>query len=114
MKRVPELRFKEFSGEWEEKKLGDIGKIIGGGTPETSKSEYWNGDIPWVSSSDIFEENIQHISVTRYINEKAIKNSATKLIPKNSILFVSRVGVGKLAVSKLDLCTSQDFSMSIR
>jgi type I restriction enzyme S subunit len=60
LKRVPELRFKEFSGEWEEKKLGEIGKIIGGGTPETSKPEYWNGDIPWLTPTEIKQKYISN------------------------------------------------------
>ena len=41
---VPKLRFKEFSGEWEEKKLNDIGLIITGSTPSTSVSKYYNGN----------------------------------------------------------------------
>lgn len=109
-KKVPKLRFKEFSGEWEEKKIGNIGSFQGGGTPTTSEEKYWTGDIPWISSSDIIENDIKNINVTRFINESSIKESATKLIPKGSILFVSRVGVGKLAIAYTDLCTSQDFT----
>lgn len=109
-----EIRFKDAIGsdfpEWEKKKLGDIGNFTGGGTPDTSNQEYWIGDIPWVSSSDIFEDSIHKISITRFINEKAIKESATKIIIEPSILLVSRVGVGKLAISHEQICTSQDFS----
>ena len=108
-KLVPELRFKEFSGEWEEKRLGDIGEFKGGGTPSKKVKEYWEGNIPWISSSDIDKNNIHNINISRYITEIALKKSATKLIPKNSILFISRVGVGKLAINKEELCTSQDF-----
>lgn len=108
------LRFKDENGkdypEWEEKKLGDLGEFKGGGTPSTEISEYWDGDIPWISSSDLIENDISNINVTRFITEKAITASATKLIPVNSVLFISRVGVGKLAVSKRIMCTSQDFA----
>ena len=108
------LRFKDENGkdyaDWEEKKLGDLGVFKGGGTPSTEISEYWNGDIPWISSSDLIENDISNINVTRFITEKAISESATKLIPVNSVLFISRVGVGKLAVSKRIMCTSQDFA----
>lgn len=107
---VPRLRFKEFSGEWEEKRLGELGKFIGGGTPSRSKLEYWMGEIPWISSSDVKENDIHAINISEYINEDGIKNSATKLIPKDSVLFVSRVGVGKVAVNREQLCTSQDFT----
>jgi type I restriction enzyme S subunit len=109
-----ELRFKDENGKefpnWENKKLGDLGKIIGGGTPDSNNKGYWQGSIPWISSSDILENNINKILITRYISEKALKESATKLIPKNSILIVSRVGIGKFAIASQDICTSQDFS----
>ena len=108
--KVPELRFGEFSGEWESVKLERLGSFQGGGTPRTTEKEYWIGKIPWISSSDINDDDIKNINVTRYINETAIKESATKLIPKGSVLFVSRVGVGKLAIANVDLCTSQDFA----
>lgn len=107
---MPELRFPEFEGEWEKKKIGDIAKVIGGGTPNTSNEEFWEGDIPWVSSSDINANDIRTINISRYITENALKESATKLVPENSLLIVSRVGVGKLAVSREEICTSQDFS----
>lgn len=111
-KKIPKWRFKEFENDndWVEKTLGDLGQFLGGGTPDRSNSDYWVGNIPWLSSSDIGKDNIHDISITRFINEKAVKESATKIIPKESILFVSRVGVGKLAINKVELCTSQDFT----
>ena len=107
---IPQLRFSEFTEDWREKRLGDIGEYIGGGTPDTSIEEYWQGDIPWISSSDIMDGSINKIDKTRFITEKAIAKSATKLIPKGSVLMVSRVGIGKFAVADEDLCTSQDFT----
>lgn len=113
--KVPKYRFKEFEkdGEWMGKSLGELGEFMGGGTPSKENQSYWQGKIPWISSSDIIDDDIHNISITRYISEEAIKESATKLIPKNSVLFVSRVGVGKLAINKVDLCTSQDFTSFI-
>jgi len=105
----PKLRFPEFLDDWAAKKLGELGTLSGGGTPDKSVAEYWQGDIPWVSSSDIYEDDIYTLSVTRFINEKSISESATKIVPKGSVLFVSRVGTGKLAVNDRDVCTSQDF-----
>ena len=110
------LRFKDDNDngnaypDWEVKKLGELGKFIGGGTPSKSILNYWQGNIPWISSSDISGNDIHHIKITRFINDLSVKESATKLIPKNSVLFISRVGVGKLAINKKDLCTSQDFT----
>ena len=107
---VPKLRFPEFFDNWTVGKLGELGKFIGGGTPDKSVTEYWQGEIPWISSSDIYDDDIHTVSVTRFINKKSISESATKIIPKGSILFVSRVGTGKLAISKKEVCTSQDFT----
>jgi len=107
---VPELRFKEFDGEWTVRKMGELGIFKGGGTPNTHIQEFWEGDIPWISSSDISEDNIHNINIHRFLNRDAINKSATKLIPQNSVLLISRVGVGKLAINKQELCTSQDFS----
>ena len=105
---VPKLRFKEFCGEWEEKRLGDVCTIIGGGTPSTKIHKYWEGDIPWISSSDINNENF-NINISRYITNEALEKSSTKLCPKNTIHLVSRVGVGKVGISDYEICTSQDF-----
>ena len=106
---VPPLRFPEFSGEWDSFKLVELGKFIGGGTPSSSNLSFWTGSIPWISSSDIKEDNINNISISRYITEEAIEKSATKYCPAPVILIVSRVGVGKVALSHTSLCTSQDF-----
>ncbi len=108
------LRFRDEQGnafpEWEEKRLGDLGKFSGGGTPDTMNADYWNGQIPWVSSSDICDGDLSGPIITRWISEAAINGSATKIVPANSVLIVSRVGVGKLTVSRQEICTSQDFS----
>ena len=106
---VPHLRFPEFSGEWDSFKLVELGKFIGGGTPSSSNLSFWTGSVPWISSSDIKEDNINNISISRYITEDAIEKSATKYCPAPVILIVSRVGVGKVALSHTSLCTSQDF-----
>lgn len=105
---IPKLRFPEFSEEWEKKRLGELGTFKGGGTPKTSNDDFWKGSIPWVSSSDISEDNHQVI-ISRYITEEAIKKSATQIVNKGTLLVVSRVGVGKFAIAPTELCTSQDF-----
>lgn len=105
---VPNLRFK-YHTNWHSSYLGEIVDYCGGGTPSTKNKSYWNGNIPWISSSDLYEDDIYKINKTRFITEQAIQNSATKLCPKESICIVSRVGVGKVAVTQQELCTSQDF-----
>lgn len=109
-----QIRFKsddgsEF-GEWEETTLGQTGKFIGGGTPSKENNKFWDGSIPWISSSDLTEESIFKINITRYISSDGLNQSATKLVPANSILIVSRVGVGKVAITPHEICTSQDFT----
>lgn len=109
---VPSLRFPKFrgAGEWEEKRLGNLGRFAGGGTPSKQISAFWDGNIPWISSSDIGTNGIHDITIKKYITKEAIKKSATKICPANSILIVTRVGVGKLAISSCEICTSQDFT----
>lgn len=109
---LPKRRFKEFknSGLWEQRKVFECGnKIFGGGTPKTGLEEYWNGNIPWIQSSDLIEDVLVVKEPRKKITEEAIKNSATKIIPKNSIAVVTRVGVGKLALMEVEYATSQDF-----
>lgn len=107
-------RFKDDTGndfpDWEEKRLGSLGRFIGGGTPDTKVEAYWNGETPWVSSSDLSDGLVQNLKINRWITEAAIKSSATQTIPKGAILIVTRVGIGKCAIAPEDLCTSQDFT----
>ena len=108
--QFPEIRFKGFTDAWEQRKLDDIAKIkTGGGTPKTANPEYWSGNIPWIQSSDLVEGDIVHVNINKFINNNALKNSAAKLISRNSIALVTRVGVGKVAVINQDFTTSQDF-----
>ena len=101
---------KKRKPSWEKLALHDIASFCGGGTPSKDISSYWEGEIGWISSSDIQEEWIDDISVTRRITKTAIDNSATKLCPEGTIAIVSRVGVGKVAIMPESLCTSQDFT----
>ncbi|KPU54995.1 restriction endonuclease subunit S [Bacillus wiedmannii] len=107
---VPEIRFPGFTGDWEQHKVMDFSEeTFGGGTPKTSIKEYWNGEIPWIQSSDLDEHQVSGVFAKKKITEKGLQNSATKLIPKNSIAIVTRVGVGKIALMQFEYATSQDF-----
>ena len=106
----PEIRFPEFTDAWEQRELGELSETTyGGGTPNTSNFEYWNGDIPWIQSSDIVEHQLYGTEPKKYITQTGLSKSATKLIPANSIAIVTRVGVGKLGVMPFSYTTSQDF-----
>lgn len=104
------VRLPGFEGEWKTCTINEICTVVGGGTPDTKNHNYWNGDIPWISSSDLIEGNIHVVNATRFITKEAIASSATQICPKDSILVVSRVGVGKVAIAPYELCTSQDFT----
>lgn len=107
---VPALRFQGFSGEWKERKIEDItGIAYGGGTPSTQYAGFWQGTIPWIQSSDVIEDELWSISPRKHISKEAVKYSAAKVIPKNSIAIITRVGVGKVAFLPFDYATSQDF-----
>lgn len=107
---TPALRFREFSGEWQNKAIVDLSETTyGGGTPATVNPDYWNGDIPWIQSSDISEENLWEVIPRKHISKSAVKESAAKIIPANSIAIIVRVGVGKLAFLPFSYATSQDF-----
>ena len=68
---------------WKECKLGDIAEVIGGGTPSTSKKEYWNGDIPWLTPRDLTGYNRTYISKgERGISELGLKYSSTRFCRK--------------------------------
>jgi len=109
-KKVPEIRFKGFSGEWLENPIGEIcGATFGGGTPSTSESNFWQGDIPWIQSSDLKEGSVSSVNAKKHITKAAVNKSATKLVSGNSIAIVTRVGVGKLSLMKAEYATSQDF-----
>ena len=108
---TPNIRFKGFSEDWEQRKLGDIvGNVIGGGTPKTSIDEYWNGDIPWIQSSNVQENEMFDFDIPKSITQLGLEKSAAKLVPANSIAVVTHVGVGKLVFVPFPYTTSQDFT----
>jgi type I restriction enzyme S subunit len=109
-----EVRFKADDGSdfpaWEEKVTEQLClRMIGGGTPSTDDPSNYDGETSWISSSDLDENDIYTIRRTRFITDEAISNSATKRVKANSIVVVLRVGVGKVAISRCETCTSQDF-----
>lgn len=106
----PSIRFAGFTDAWEQRKLGKIAEqTYGGGTPSTSNESYWRGRIPWIQSSDLSEDKFFHIIPKKHLSETAIHSSAAKIVPRNSIAIITRVGVGKLAFMPFSYTTSQDF-----
>ena len=106
----PEIRFKGFTDAWEQRKVSELAeKTYGGGTPSTLNEAYWDGDIPWIQSSDVVDGRLFGVVPRKRITQYGLNNSATQLVPKNSIAIITRVGVGKLAFMPYSYATSQDF-----
>lgn len=105
---VPEIRFAGFTDEWEQRKLGELADIVGGGTPSTSNFEYWDGDIDWYTPAEIADQ-IFVSSSERKITQQGYNNSSAKILPVGTVLFTSRAGIGKTAILRKEGCTNQGF-----
>ena len=100
-------RLPGFEEEWIEKKLGEIAdKIVGGGTPSRSVSEYWNGDVPWMTVKDF--SNYSPFKTIEYISKRGLEHSASNLIPKNTLIVSTRMALGKCVIPKVDMSINQD------
>ena len=106
--KKPALRFKGFTDPWEQRKLGDVADIVGGGTPSTNNPNYWDGDIDWYAPAEIAGQ-IYFDSSQRKITEQGYENSSAKMLPPGTVLFTSRAGIGKTAILSKKGCTNQGF-----
>lgn len=106
--KTPEIRFKGFTDDWEQRKLGDIADIVGGGTPSTSKEAYWDGEIDWYTPAEITNQ-IYLDSSERKITKEGFNNSSAKMLPIGTVVFTSRAGIGKMAILRKESCTNQGF-----
>lgn len=88
-------------------KLSEIMDIIGGGTPKTSKPEYWNGDIPWLSVKD-FNNDYRYVYKTeKTITQDGLDNSSTKLLKRNDSIISARGTVGEMAMIPYPMAFNQ-------
>ena len=105
---------KDLPKDWKWVKLKDVGSIISGGTPSTTISEYWNGEISWIAPSDLTGyKNIKIKKGKKSITEIGLKKSSAKLMPKGSVLFSSRAPIGYVVIADEELCTNQGFKSVI-
>ena len=105
----PEIRFAGFTDPWEQRKLGDVATIVGGGTPSTNNDAYWDGDIDWYSPAELGEQVYADRSVRRITQAGYDSCSATLLPAGKTILFTSRAGIGNTAILRRSACTNQGF-----
>ena len=106
--KVPELRFAGFADDWEERKLGELSNIMGGGTPSTSNTEYWDGYIDWYAPAEIGEQSYVSKS-KKTITELGLKKSSARILPIGTVLFTSRAGIGNTAILAKEATTNQGF-----
>ena len=102
---------KGFSGKWEEVKMAEIGEIFSGGTPSTTNSSYWNGNINWCTPTDITALNGKKYigSTTSKITQDGVNNSSATLLPIGSIIVCTRATIGKVVIATEEICTNQGF-----
>ena len=106
---VPQLRFSEFGGEWEEKKLGDIGEIVTGKTPSTTDIDLWNGDIRFITPTDI-DDNVKYQSITQ---RTVVKQNKMKVLPIGSIVYTCIASIGKMQLTLHPSITNQQINSII-
>ena len=93
--------------EWKEYKLGEIIKIVGGGTPKTSECRYWNGNIPWLSVVDFNNDRKYVYETEKHISVEGLNNSSTKILSKGDIIISARGTVGAMAMLGKDMAFNQ-------
>jgi type I restriction enzyme S subunit len=96
--------------EWKEATVGEIATgFLSGGTPDTSQPGFWDGDIPWITSKWL-GKCLEITDGEKLVSHDAVSRSATKVVPKDSIIFATRVGVGKVGINRIDLAINQDLA----
>ncbi|NKN15266.1 hypothetical protein GFL86_27755 [Rhizobium laguerreae] len=105
------IRLPGFSGEWELKRLAEIGDIRSGGTPSTSQAHLWDGEIPWCTPTDITAlDGRKYLSETaRTISAAGLRSSSAETIPPQSLIMTSRATIGECAINSVAITTNQGF-----
>jgi len=106
--REPRCFLGSLAFSWEQRKLGDIADIVGGGTPSTGNQSYWDGDIDWYAPAEIADQIYANLSQKK-ITSLGYENSSAKMLPPGTVLFTSRAGIGKTAILTRKGCTNQGF-----
>ena len=99
--------------DWEMKSLGEVATIVGGGTPSTLNSAYWNGDIQWFTPAELSDSKKYVSKSERTITERGLKESSAKLLPKGTVLLTTRASIGITAILENPASTNQGFQSLI-
>lgn len=98
---------------WKMRALGEVARILGGSTPRRGHAEYWNGEIPWVTPTDLppIGHSLVVVSQTsERITQVGLDSSSAQLLPPGTVLFSSRASIGKVAIAGVPLATNQGFA----
>ena len=90
--------------------MGEVLSVSGGGTPSTHNSDYWHGEIPWLTPAEVSGFSSRFIDKTgRNISKQGLKHSSAKLMPEDSLLLTSRATIGDVVINKVPMATNQGF-----
>ena len=96
--------------DWVETTLGQVADVIGGGTPSTKVADYWDGEITWLTPTEITSQDGKVVSDSkRKITSLGFENSGARMLPIGSVILTSRASVGFVALSGVELCTNHGF-----
>ncbi len=100
--------------EWRQVTLGDVVEIVSGGTPPTKTPKYWNGDIVWVTPTEVVANNGHYIyDSARKITQEGLANSSAKMLPIGTVLLTSDASIGAVALSGVPIATATGFKSLI-
>jgi len=105
----------EIPESWEWSFLGQVGAIVGGGTPKSKVSEYWADDgVPWLTPADMRSQSTRYISRgSRDISDEGLSSSSARLVPEGTVLFSSRAPIGHVGIAANPLSTNQGFKSCV-
>jgi type I restriction enzyme S subunit len=106
-----QIRLPGFSGEWEVKRLGELGEIRSGGTPSTTQPHFWDGEVPWCTPTDItaLRGYKYLVNTARMISSAGLQASSAEVIPARSLIMTSRATIGACAINLVPMTTNQGF-----
>ena len=100
----------EIPSHWDVRSVGSAAQVFGGGTPSSQTSEYWDGDIPWLTPSDVTANDSMYVrNTSRRITSLGLESSAARVMPPGSVLMTSRASIGDAVINRVPMATNQGF-----
>jgi type I restriction enzyme S subunit len=102
-----QTRLPGFSGEWEVKRLGELAEMSSGGTPTSSVPIFYDGDIPWVSISDMTKAGKVIVATDRNLTSAGFASCSAQMFPAGTVLYAMYASLGECSIAGIPLCSSQ-------